>query len=168
MSAPLTEADLPDPSRFSGFHPFIKGIFSQWHPTPFVVDGETFATAEQWMMLGKARLFGDKEVAAAIMATADPSEQKRLGQTVRGFCPDGWRANRVAIVHRGNLEKFRQNDGASRQLRNTAPAMLVEANPRDWNWGNGLHIDDPGNQNPALWRGDNLLGRILTLVRDEI
>lgn len=71
-------------------------------------------------------------------------------------------------MHRGNLEKFRQNDGAARQLRNTAPAMLVEANPRDWNWGNGLHIDDPANQDPSLWKGDNLLGRIPTLIRNQI
>ena len=168
MSEPVTEADLPDPSQFSCFHPFIKGIFSQWHPTPFVVEGEAFVTAEQWMMVSKARLFDDMEGAAAIMATPDPAEQKRLGQTVRGFSPDDWRANRIVIVHRGNLEKFRQNDGAARQLRNTAPAMLVEANPRDWNWGNGLQIDDPANQDPSLWKGDNLLGRILTLIRDEI
>ena len=46
--------------------------------------------------------------------------------------------------------------------------MLVEANPRDWNWGNGLLVDDPDNQNPDAWKGGNLLGRILTRVRDEI
>lgn len=168
MSERVTEADLPNPSRFSQFYPFIKGIFSQWHPAPFVIDGEAFVTAEQWMMVGKARLFGDTEAAMAIMATSDPAEQKRFGQTVRDFSPEGWRANRIAIVHRGNLEKFRQNGGAARQLRNTAPAMLVEANPRDWNWGNGLHIDDPANQDPALWKGENLLGRILTLIREQI
>ena len=168
MSEPATEADLPDPLRFTSFHPFITGVFSQWHPAPFVVEGEAFVTAEQWMMAGKARLFGDMDAASAIMATPDPATQKRLGQTVRGFSADAWRDNRIAIVHRGNLEKFRQNDGAARQLRNTAPAMLVEANPRDWNWGNGLHIDDPANLDPALWKGDNLLGRILTLIRDQI
>lgn len=168
MSVGLTAADLPEPSAFSQFHPFIKGVFSQWHPTTFVVDGETFVTAEQWMMVQKARLFDDPDVALRIMRTEDPAQQKRLGQAVRGFDHDVWMEHRIGIVYRGNFEKFSQNDGAARQLKATAPAMLVEANPRDWNWGNGLLVDDPDNQNPEAWKGANLLGRILTRVRDEI
>ncbi len=46
--------------------------------------------------------------------------------------------------------------------------MLVEANPRDWNWGNGLSLDDARNHNPNAWRGANLLGRILTHLRGEL
>lgn len=168
MSRQLTEADLPDPAAYRLFHPFIKGVFSQWHQTDFTVDGEAFVTAEQWMMVSKARLFDDDVVASQIMATKDPALQKRLGQSVLGFVHETWLEHRISIVHRGNLEKFRQNEGAARQLKATAPAMLVEANPRDWNWGNGLAIDDPGNQRPDAWKGYNLLGRILTLVRDEV
>ncbi len=168
MSYDLTTSELPDPAEFEEFHPFIKGVFSQWHPTIFVIEGETFVTAEQWMMVQKARLFDDPDIALQIMSTDDPAQQKRLGQAVRGFDHDVWLANRVGIVFRGNLEKFRQNEGAGRQLKATAPAMLVEANPRDWNWGNGLAIDDPDNHKPDAWKGTNLLGRILTRIRDEI
>ena len=57
--APRLAADgLPNPKAFEAFHPFIRGVFSQWHPTSFVLEGQTFTTAEQWMMLAKARLFG--------------------------------------------------------------------------------------------------------------
>lgn len=72
------------------------------------------------------------------------------------------------IVHQGNLAKFGQNEGARRQLLGTAPAMLVEANPRDWVWGAGLSESDAGIGRPSEWRGTNLLGRILTLVRQEL
>lgn len=164
----LAEADLPVPADFDTFHPFIKGVFSQWYHTPFEVGGERFVTAEQWMMAAKARLFGDVPIASQVMATDDPGTQKRLGQQVSGFDTDVWAVHRVDIVYRGNLAKFRQNDGAARQLLNTAPAMLVEANLRDWNWGNGLHVDDIANQTPSAWKGHNLLGRILTLVRSEL
>ncbi|WP_226635674.1 NADAR family protein [Brevundimonas poindexterae] len=164
----MREEDLPDPEAFSQFHPFIKGVFSQWHPTRFTLGDETFVNAEQWMMVQKARLFADHGVASAIMATDDPAVQKRLGQTVSGFDDDVWRVHRVRIVHQGNLAKFSQNEGAGRQLKATAPAMLVEANPRDWNWGNGLALDDPGNHDPGAWKGRNLLGRVLTLVRDQV
>ena len=43
----IGEADLPLPGAFSAFHPFIKGVFSQWHPTGFELDGRQFVTAEQ-------------------------------------------------------------------------------------------------------------------------
>lgn len=36
------------------------GYLGQWFPTPFEVDGETYATAEMWMMVQKARLFEDE------------------------------------------------------------------------------------------------------------
>lgn len=160
-------ADLPEARNFSRFHPFIKGVFSQWHPTPFTLGGTQFVCAEQYMMAAKARLFGDDAQAQAIMASEDPAVQKRLGAGARGFDEDVWHHWRIDIVYRANHAKFTQNAGAMRQLQNTAPAMLVEANPRDWNWGNGLHIDDPRNHDAATWKGTNFLGRILTLIREQ-
>ena len=163
----LTVQDLPDPKVYDRFHPFLSGVFSQWHPAGFEIEGQAFGCGEQWMMVSKARLFGDEGRAAAIMATADPAEQKRHGQLVEGFESAVWDAWKVEIVHRGNLAKFTQNPGAARQLRATAGAMLVEANPRDWIWGCGLAADDPHIGEPAAWRGENLLGRILTRIRER-
>ena len=164
----ISEKDLPLARKFSSFHPFIKGVFSQWHPTPFEVDGAAFVCAEQYMMAAKATLFGDKAIAQKVMETPDPAVQKRLGGQVKGFDEALWHRWRYHIVHTANYEKFAQNSGALRQLKNTAPAMLVEANPRDWNWGNGLQIEDAANHDPSLWKGTNFLGRILTLIRDDL
>ncbi len=36
------------------------GFMSQWYESDFEVDGVTYATAEMWMMIQKARLFGDE------------------------------------------------------------------------------------------------------------
>lgn len=164
----IKESDLPDPTQFTSFHPFIKGVFSQWHPTQFEISGQTYTCAEQYMMAAKASLFRNANIAEKIMASSDPELQKRLGAQVRGFDEEQWQQRRCEIVYGASLAKFTQNPGALRQLRNTAPAMLVEANPRDWNWGNGLQIDDPSNHDPTKWKGLNLLGRILTLVREEL
>jgi predicted NAD-dependent protein-ADP-ribosyltransferase YbiA (DUF1768 family) len=47
MTTPIvTESDLPPIAAFDRFHPFIKGIFSQWHATAFTLSGLSFATAE--------------------------------------------------------------------------------------------------------------------------
>lgn len=168
LSRTITEADLPQAIAFDRFHSFINGVFSQWHPTPFIVDGEGFQTAEQWMMFAKARLFADEERAASILATPDPATQKRLGQQVQNFDQATWDASKINIVYDGNRAKFEQNEGARRQLKSTSGTMLVEANPRDWIWGAGLAIDDPRVNQPQEWRGENLLGRILTKVRSDL
>lgn len=164
----LTIEGLPDPGEYDRFHPFLNGVFSQWHPAGFELEGLRFGGGEQWMMYAKARLFGDEERAEAIMATSDPSEQKRHGKLVARFDSAVWDAWKVDVVYRGNLAKFTQNPGAARQLRSTAGAMLVEANPRDWIWGCGLAAGDPQFSDPTSWRGENLLGRILTLIRDRL
>ncbi|MBF5089270.1 NADAR family protein [Novosphingobium sp. NBM11] len=164
----VDNTDLPDPACYQSFMPFLKGVFSQWHFTPFTLEGLSFVTAEQWMMFAKASLFGDLAVAQQILASPDPSTQKRLGQAVAGFDHKQWDRWKIDIVYRGNIAKFGQNAGALRQLRNTGNAMLVEANPRDWIWGIGRGVDDPAGHAPSSWRGQNLLGRILTKVRDEL
>jgi len=164
----MGEGDLPKMDDYTDFHPFIKGVFSQWHPTPFACDGLTFNCAEQYMMAAKASLFEDAAAFATIMQNDDPALQKRLGASVRSFDEAIWHRWRMHIVYAANTAKFEQNKGAARQLHNTAPAMLVEANPRDWNWGNGLAIDNPHNHDPNQWRGTNFLGRILTQIRDTL
>jgi ribA/ribD-fused uncharacterized protein len=165
---PVQLSDLPDPGDFTAFHPFIKGVFSQWHPTPIHIEGRDFGCAEQWMMFGKATLFDDAERGEQIMRTDDPSVQKLLGAQVTGFDNARWDAAKIDIVYRGNLAKFGQNAGALRQLRNTGDAMLVEANPRDWIWRCGLAMDHPAGHHPDEWKGQNLLGRILTKVREDL
>ena len=46
--------------------------------------------------------------------------------------------------------------------------ILVEASPYDRIWGIGLAASDPRALDARQWRGQNLLGRILTSLRDEL
>jgi len=46
--------------------------------------------------------------------------------------------------------------------------MLVKASPYDIVWGCGCQEHEPAAQQRETWRGLNLLGKILTEVRDEI
>ena len=36
------------------------GFMSQWYDSPFEVDGVMYASTEMWMMIQKAKLFGDE------------------------------------------------------------------------------------------------------------
>lgn len=60
--------------------------------SPFTVDGETYATAEMWMMVQKARLFSDEDVARKMLGTTDPKRHKALGRQVKNFDEKTWNA----------------------------------------------------------------------------
>jgi ribA/ribD-fused uncharacterized protein len=142
-----------------------KHVLSQWWPAAFSVDGRTYASAEQYMMAQKAKLFGDQETLAAILASSGPSQAKNLGRRVRGFDDERWTAHRYETAVCGNLAKFGQNPDLERWLLATGDAVLVEASPVDRIWGIGLAADDPRARNPHTWPGLNLLGFALMQAR---
>lgn len=159
--------------HFWGHRPSRNGrvgtaCLSQWWPSAFVVDGERFATAEHFMMVGKARLFGDAAAAGAILATDEPAVAKKLGRGVRGFDEQVWRAASYDIVVRGNHAKFGQHENLGKFLRGTGEKVLVEASPMDPIWGIGLAAADPRATAAVTWRGANLLGFALMDVRDRL
>jgi ribA/ribD-fused uncharacterized protein len=144
------------------------GCLSQWWPAPFTVDGETYATAEHWMMAGKARLFGDDEALAKVMATTDPGKAKAIGRTVRGFVDKRWRENDYRIVVEGNVAKFGQHEDLRDFLIATGRRVIVEASPTDRVWGIGLAKDNSDTLVPSRWRGRNQLGFALMEVRERL
>lgn len=150
------------------FHFFWSGPFSQWHPSVFIIDDVTYNCAEQYMMAEKARLFGDGDRERLIMSNGSPDVQKRLGRQVVGFDDAIWKQHAQAIVKRGNLAKFGQNQDLLDVLMATGKKTLVEASPHDRLWGIGLRSSDPRAQKRSTWLGKNWLGQVLTEVRDEL
>jgi ribA/ribD-fused uncharacterized protein len=142
--------------------------FSQWYPSPFVVRGDHYAAAEHFMMAEKARLFGDDEVRAKVLATADPSEAKSLGRAVRNFDEARWVEHRYGIVVEASCEKFGQNEELRAYLLSTESKILVEASPKDTIWGIGLGATHPNAKDPRQWRGLNLLGFALMDAREKL
>ncbi len=145
-----------------------KGCLCQWWLSPFVADGNQYATAEHYLMAGKARLFGDLNVAQKIVQSSDPSEAQYLGRTVRNYNEAVWAKSRYQIAVEGNWQKFSQHAELKRYLLSTMPHVLVSANPTDNIWSVGLAEDKPEIKQPALWRGLNLLGFALMEVRDRL
>lgn len=142
--------------------------FSQWYPSTFVVDGDTYVTAEQFMMAEKARLFGDADVRRQIMEADTPRQAKGLGRRVRGFKDEVWRLHKTDIVVAGNIAKFKQNGDMLDVLLSTGTSVLVEASPTDRIWGIGMRENHPHARRPDKWHGQNLLGFSLMRVRDVI
>ncbi|WP_186318867.1 NADAR family protein [Streptomyces sp. SAJ15] len=141
---------------------------SQWWPSPFTVDGVSYATAEHWMMAAKARLFGDAEAERHALDAANPALAKKAGRLVRGFDEAVWRRERYAIVVEGSVHKFRHDPELRAFLLSTGDRVLVEASPMDRIWGIGLAADDERAHSPEHWRGLNLLGFALMEARRRL
>ncbi|MEO0749063.1 MAG: NADAR family protein [Pseudomonadota bacterium] len=151
-----------------GYHFYWSGPFSQWQTCQISLWDVQFNTAEQAMMFGKARVFDDGETGAKILAATDPGKQKALGRQVRGFSEERWDEVKCDLVREINLAKFDQNKGLRRKLFQTAPKLLVEASPIDTIWAIGLDAETAAITPEKDWPGQNLLGRILTDVRDAM
>ena len=143
-----------------------KACFSQWWPSPFEVEGKSYASAEHWMMAEKARVFKADEIYAEILDTKSPGKAKALGRKITTFDQRIWDGCKYDIVVRGSYHKFSQNTDLAVFLKNTGERVLVEASPVDKIWGVGLAQDDPLIETPSKWRGENLLGFALMSARD--
>ena len=150
------------------YHFYWSGPFSQWQHSEFEIDSVQFNTAEQAMMYFKAKLFGDDAVAEEILRADDPGKQKALGRKVRGFDAKKWDEHKEQIVLTANRAKFGQNKGLRRKLFQTGDKQLVEASPLDTIWGIGLDEANARRTPPDQWPGQNLLGKIITQVREEL
>mmetsp|Transcript_12181 Transcript_12181/g.26870 ORF Transcript_12181/g.26870 Transcript_12181/m.26870 type:complete len:169 (-) Transcript_12181:181-687(-) len=142
-------------------------LFSQWHMSTYTMNGVDYVCCEQGMMHGKALLFGDFDTARLILKTNSPRKMKSLGRKVKRFSEEEWNKNRIDIVYRNNVAQFTQNENMRKALLETNGA-LVEASPLDRIWGIGLCEADARETTPSEWKGLNLLGHVLTRVRDEI
>ena len=156
------------PARKEHMTHFIrtKGL-NQWDRSEFDFEGKHFFTAEQWMMYWKAIVMGDKEIASKILSCEDPHECKELGRKVRNYDEDLWISKRRPCVYLGNKLKYEQNDELREILLATSGTTLVEANPVDKVWSCGLKMGDSDRFDRRKWDGLNLLGMLLTELRDK-
>ena len=153
-----------------GFHnPDEKyGFLSNWYLSHFTVQGTELSSMEQYMMYQKAVCFYDEDIASQIMKTDDVAEIKQLGRAVNGYDDHVWNGIRQIVVYEGLMAKFSQNQELKAQLMDTGGAILAECAVRDRIWGIGLSMTDPDRFDRSKWKGQNLLGYALMMVRDRL
>ena len=127
-----------------------------------------FSSMEQFMMYSKAMLFRDEPVAKQILAAGDAAQIKALGRLVSNYEESTWNGVRQIVVYEGLLAKFSQNEELKRRLKATGTAVLAECAVKDCIWGIGLSMKDPNRLEKRKWRGQNLLGYTLMMVRDRL
>lgn len=146
---------------------FYKSKLSQWHMVDFYVEGIKFSCCEQYMMAKKALLFDDINSYTKIMNSTHPRDMQLLGREVKYYKQEIWDRFKFEIVYNGNYARFSQNQDQYDLLMSTK-RKIVEASKIDKIWGCGLSKDDPLILDEKNWKGQNLLGQILTDVRDRL
>ncbi|KVP75120.1 NADAR family protein [Burkholderia ubonensis] len=143
-----------------------REIYSNWHPAKFVAEsGQAFDNSEQFMMWAKACIMGDLEMAAKMLTVSDPKTLKAMGRQVQNYQEALWVMYRRSVMVHGCYLKFCQNPAMKAQLLATGDRILVEASPDDVIWGIGLEESDPRCLDRQQWKGLNLLGEALMVVR---
>lgn len=155
--------------RYTDTHCFFwKSKLSQWARHSFTdIDGIRYSCAEQYMMAQKALLFNDSEKYNEVMGTSHPRRMQQLGREVRGYDQKIWDENKERIVYEASKYRLEQCSEFRKLLEKTKGLILVEASPIDRVWGIGLHEDDDLVLDECNWKGQNLLGIVLTRLRIE-
>ena len=144
------------------------GFLSNWYLSDFTVDGIKFSSMEQYMMYQKAVVFKDKDIASQILKTNDVARIKDFGRQVSNYNDSVWNGMRQIVIYKGLLEKFRQNEKLKKALLDTGDDILAECAVSDKIWGIGLSMKDSNQNDIKSWKGQNLLGFALMLVRNEL
>lgn len=145
-----------------------NGYLSNWYLSDFTYANIHFSSMEQYMMYQKAVCFRDEEIASQILKTTDVAKIKALGRQVSGYDESTWNGVRQIVIYEGLLAKFSQNENLKRQLLATGNATLAECAVKDRIWGIGLSMTDPNRFEKACWKGQNLLGYALMMVRQNL
>ena len=144
-----------------------KTPFSNWNIVQGIkYDSHEFSSSESLFMYLKAKVFRDDEMAERI-APLDPKAAKKYGRLVRPYSDEIWereRENAMYIALKAKLEASQEFKDAllNEEYRGKT---FVEASPYDKIWGIKQSVKDAYEGAP--WRGLNLLGKLLTELRDE-
>ena len=137
---------------FQGAYRFL----SNFYPCPVLFDGIRFKSSEAAYQASKAPIGEEWEQDTVKFAELDAREARRAGRSLRYIRQD-WDATKLNIMYRILRAKFTQNLDLKQKLVATGDTYLEETNYwHDTFWGiyNGV--------------GENHLGRLLMVVRDEI
>ena len=140
---------------------------SNFHPCVFKVEDNWYHSSKQYIQLKKAEYFNDRQTALKILTAETAIECKQLAREIKNFDATSWNEVIEDKWFDGLLEKFHQNRSLNLVLQNTEQKTIVESS-YDRKWGTGVPLHSPDALNSEHWTGDNLLGKMLSIVRDTL
>ena len=102
--------------------------YSNFHHSPFNMNGQHFHCGEQWIQYQKAITFGDSFTANQILQAETPLECKKLGYTINGVDKEKWSNIGYDKCFDGIREKFLQNPPLLSMLKTTSSKNISRSN----------------------------------------
>ena len=130
------------------------GEFSNFAAFPITLGSQRWPTTEHY---SQAQKFEDEAYRAKIRAANSPTIAARLGRSRKQTLRRDWEAVKVGVMRDAVTAKFTQHDDLRALLLSTGDAKLVEHTENDDYWGDG-----------GDGSGQNMLGRVLMQVRDQL
>ena len=149
---------------------FWGSAFSNFYPCSFTEDGKVWKNSEQCFMAKKAKFFGDEEMYNAILNSETPKEAKKYGRLVKNFDAEKWSKVCFDKMYDAVYAKFSQNNDLKKLLLSSdfEGKGFVEGSPFDAIWGVKMDWRNPDIDNEKNWQGQNLLGKVLNKVREDL
>ena len=141
--------------------------YSNFHLSPFSVDGVLFRSAEHYIQYQKSLFFGDSITANQVLKSQTPIEAKRLSYNIADFNIQHWMKDGYALCEKGIREKFMQNKPLLEMLKNTGSLIVAEAS-KDKTWGTGIPLCDIDALCTSKWKNKGWLSSMLMMIRDEV
>jgi len=166
--APVPEG--PEPVLFSVADE-SKGdhrVFSNEYVIPTLIGGVTYPTVEHYMVVQKARQFGDEKAVQKVMKAKTAKSAKGVEKSIEGVTEDEWDAKKDEVMRVALRAKFTQHPELRKHLLDTGDAVLGYANARDKYWSIGTSEDTDKAKKPAKWPGQNKLGKLLMELRNTL
>ena len=130
-----------------------------------------FNSSEQKFMYEKVKFFepNNSNLIRLILKETNPGKIKAYGgkRHLKTFDDKAWDKVKAHYMETALLLKFHQNEHLKKHLLSTGNDILYEASPSDKIWGIGFGIKQALTI-PKEQYGQNLLGKTLMKVRDEI
>lgn len=130
------------------------GCFSNFAPYPIELDGKTWPTSEHYF---QAQKFTDESYRESIRVECSPMNAAKMGRDRKRPIRPDWDAVKIDVMQAAVRAKFEQHAAIREILLSTGDGTIVEHTTNDRFWG------DAGDGS-----GENMLGKILMKVREEL
>ena len=152
----LAEAPVAPPAREIRFYSTrdAYGEFSNFHPSPFTLNGKKWPTVEHYF---QAQKFTGTPSEEEIRQAARPSLAAKMGRSRKRPLRRDWESVKDNVMRTALRAKFEQNEVHRNLLMSTSPAKLIEHTENDAYWGDG-----------GDGSGKNRLGQLLVELREAL
>lgn len=136
-----------------------------------IYDVFKFHSVEQAYMHSKALFFDDWKSVEKILNSNSAIECRELGQKIQGFSQKEWDKVKYREMYDIVLAKFHQNKELEEFLLSVPRFTIFAECINDTNdkvWATGLSLDNPNFSDITKWTGTNLMGKVLSEVKEKL